>query len=181
MKKEVIKVLIADDHELIRQGLKRIISLENDLSVVGDVKNGEMVLNILKSHQCDVLLLDLNMPVLSGIEVLKKIKEQGNNIKVIILTVESDRKTINKAIEIGADGYMLKDSAGEEIVNAIKTVYQGEKYIDKSLISVLFSSIKSMDEKTDNVLDSLTKREIEVLMKIAKGLGNKEIGEQLYL
>lgn len=181
MKKEVIKVLIADDHELIRQGLKRIISLENDLSVVGDVKNGEMVLNILKSHQCDVLLLDLNMPVLSGIEVLEKIKEQGSNIKVIILTVESDRKTINKAIEIGADGYMLKDSAGEEIVNAIKTVYQGEKYIDKSLISVLFSSIKSIDKKTDSVLDSLTKREIEVLMKIAKGLGNKEIGEQLYL
>lgn len=181
MKKEVIKVLIADDHDLIRQGLKRIISLEDDFSIVGDAENGEAALNILKDYQCDVALLDVNMPLLNGIEVLKEIKRQRNNIKVIILTVESDKKTIREAIKVGADGYMLKDSAGDEIVNAIKAVHSGEKYIDKSLISILFSDIKDTDKKTVSVLDSLTRREIEVLIKISKGLSNKEIGEQLYL
>lgn len=180
MKNEVIKVVIADDHELIRQGLKRIISLEDDLDVVGDAKNGEVALEMLKEHQCDVVLLDVNMPILNGIEVLKNIKNKGSNIKAIILTVESDKKTIHQAIEIGADGYLLKDSAGEEIVNAIKTVHLGEKYIDKSLISMLFSGIKETN-KNNSILDGLTKREIEVLMKISSGYSNKEIGEQLFL
>lgn len=181
MKKEVIRVLIADDHDLIRQGLKRIISLEDDFSIVGEAENGEEALKMLKNCQCDVALLDVNMPLLNGIEVLKEIKKQRNDIKVIILTIESDRKTIREAIEFGADGYMLKDSAGDEIINAIKATYSGEKYIDKSLISIIFSDIKNTGKNISNVLDGLTKREIEVLMRISKGLSNKEIGEQLYL
>lgn len=181
MKKQEIKVIIADDHELIRQGLNRIISLEEDLVIACEAQNGEVVLNFLKSQQCDVVLLDLNMPILNGIETLKIIKNQYNNIKAIILTVEADRRTIHEAIDIGADGYILKDSAGEEIVNAIKTVLAGEKYIDKSLISVLFSDIQNNNKKNTSILDSLSKREVEVLMKISKGLSNKEIGEQLFL
>lgn len=181
MKNDVIRVVIADDHELIRQGLKRIISLEEDLDVVGDAENGEIILEMLETQNCDVVLLDLNMPLLNGIEVLRNIKNKGSDIKAIILTVESDRKTIHEAIEIGADGYMLKDSAGEEIVKAIRTVNLGEKYIDKSLISILFSDIKNTNKKNANILDNLTKREVEVLMKISKGHSNKEIGEQLFL
>lgn len=181
MKKEVIKVAIADDHDLIRQGLKRIISFEEDLIVVADVENGEEVFKMLEIYEPDVILLDFNMPLLNGIEVLTKIKEQGNDIKVIMLTVENDRKTIHEAIDIGADGYMLKDSAGAEIVDAIKMVHKGEKYIDKSLVSLLFLDIKSSSKNTTSILDSLSKREIEVLMSISKGLSNKEIGYQLYL
>jgi DNA-binding NarL/FixJ family response regulator len=181
MTKEKIKVLIVDDHSLIREGLKRILSFEEDLCIVGEAENGEKAINMIKQNKPDVLLVDFNMPVMNGIEVLKNIKEQKIDIKVIMLTVENDRKTIHEAIDIGADGYMLKDSVGEEIVEAIKTVFFGEKYIDKSLVSLLFSGIKSKSEKVSNILDSLSKREIEVLIKISQGFGNKEIGEQLFL
>lgn len=181
MKKEGIKIIIADDHDLIRQGLKRIISFEEDLTIIGEAENGNEVLNLLKNNEPDVILLDLNMPVMNGIEVLQSIKKQGSNIKIIMLTVENDRKTIHEAIDIGADGYVLKDSAGEEIVNAIKTVYEGEKYIDKSLVSMLFGELKNKSKKSDSGLDCLSKRELEVLLKISKGFSNKEIGGQLYL
>jgi two-component system, NarL family, response regulator DegU len=176
-----IKILIADDHSLIREGLKRIISFEENLTVIGEAENGEMVMLPIKQNKPDVMLLDMNMPLMSGIEVLKKIKELSNDIKVIMLTVENDSSIIHEAIDMGADGYMLKDSAGTEIVNAIRTVYKGEKYIDKSLVSLLFSGIRNSSKKTSCVLDVLSKREVEVLMKISEGFSNKEIGEQLYL
>jgi len=181
MKKEVIKVFIADDHDIIRQGLKRILSFEEDISVIEEAEDGEKALKLLESCKPDVILLDCNMPFKNGIEVLQSVKEQNEAIKVIMLTVEMDRKIIHAAIDIGADGYMLKDSAGTEIVSAIRMVYKGEKYIDKSLISLLFSDIKNKNKKIDSLFDVLSKREVEVLAKIAKGLSNKEIGEQLYL
>lgn len=181
MKNEVIKILVADDHDLIREGLKRILSFEKDMEVVAEAENGEKALRLIKLHEPDVVLLDCNMPLMSGIEVLERIKQHENSTKIIMLTVENDRKTIHTAIDIGADGYMLKDSAGTEIVNAIRIVDKGEKYIDKSLVSLLFSDLKNKDKKTASVLDKLSKREIEVLIKISKGLSNKEIGEQLFL
>lgn len=181
MKNQVIKVVIADDHDLIRQGLKRIISFEDDLKVVGDAENGENAIKLVHDYEPAVVLLDLNMPIMNGIEALKNIKKQGDKIKVIMLTVENDRKTIHSAIDIGADGYVLKDSAGTEIVSAIRAVYKGEKYIDKSLVSLLFSDIKSKEKTTTSILDSLTNREIEVLIKISIGLSNKEIGKELFL
>lgn len=181
MKKEVINILIADDHDLVRQGLKRIISFEEDMNIIAEAENGEKALKLIKLNSPDVVLLDCNMPLMNGIEVLEGIKDSGNKTKVIMLTVENDRKTIHRAIDIGADGYMLKDSAGTEIVDAIKMVYKGEKYIDKSLVSLLFTDIKNKALKELNILDTLSRREVEVLMKISMGLSNKEIGEQLYL
>lgn len=181
MKKEEIKIFIADDHDIIRQGLKRILSFENDFSIIGEAKNGSEALDLIKNEEPDVLLLDLNMPVMNGIDVLQDIKEKNSDIKVILLTVENDKKTIHQAIDIGADGYMLKDSAGEEIINAVKTVFQGEKYIDKSLVSMLFGVVKNKKEKVNSVIDCLSKREVEVLLKISKGMSNKEIGNDLYL
>lgn len=181
MKDEVIKILIADDHDIIRQGLKRIISFEEDMNIDFEAENGEKALKLLNMHELDVVILDCNMPIMNGIEILRSIKEQGDKIKVIMLTVENDRNTINTAINIGADGYMLKDSAGTEIVNAIRTVHKGEKYIDKSLVSILFSDMKIKAKKVGSVLDKLSRREVEVLIKISEGLSNKGIGEQLYL
>ena len=180
MNKAGIKVLIADDHDLIRQGLKRIIEFEDDIVITGEADNGEKVLTMLKQYNPDVLLLDRNMPKMDGIEVLKKVKGDNSGTKVIMLTVEKSSKTIDKAIEIGADGYLLKESAGTDIVDAIRTVHKGEKYIDKSLVSLLFSGIKSKSKKISG-LDILSQREVEVLLKILKGFSNKEIGDQLYL
>ena len=181
MKKQEIKVLIADDHDLIRQGLKRIISFEEDMIIVGEAENGEKVLNMLKSCEPDVILLDMKMPLMDGLEVLQRAKEGSKAIKIIMLTVENDRTFILDAINKGADGYVLKESAGTEIVEAIKTVYGGDKYIDKSLVSLLFSGFKCKDKKEECILDSLTKREVEVLLYISKGFSNKDIGESLFL
>ncbi|HEY8891446.1 MAG TPA: response regulator transcription factor [Clostridium sp.] len=181
MKKEEIKVLVADDHDLIRQGLKRIISFEEDMIIVGEAENGEKVLNMLKSCDPDVILLDMKMPLMDGLEVLQKAKEGSKTLKIIMLTVENDKTLILDAISKGADGYVLKESAGTEIVEAIKTVYGGDKYIDKSLVSLLFSGFKSKDKKEQCILDSLSKREVEVLLYISKGFSNKDIGERLFL
>lgn len=181
MKASEIRVLIADDHELIREGLKKLISLEDDLKLIGEACNGERALELIKNNDVDVIILDFNMPKLNGVEVMKRLKDEGSAIKVIILTIENERRTIHQAIEIGADGYMLKESSGKEIVNAIRTVYRGEKYIDKSLVSILFSAIKKKDNNVQSILDSLTKREMEILIKISKGLSNKEIGQELYI
>lgn len=113
--REKIKVLIADDHELIRRGLERIISFEKDMKVVGEAKDGKEVLSLLKTKAVDVLILDINMPIINGIDVLKSVKKDFNSLKVILLTVENQNTIIKKAIEIGADGYILKDSAGSEL------------------------------------------------------------------
>ena len=181
MKKEAIKILIVDDHHLIREGLKRIISYEEDLSIIGEADNGEKAMEMIRLHKPDVLLLDVNMPLMNGIKVLQRIKEEAIDIKIIMLTIENQRQTIHEAINKGIDGYVLKESAGAEIIDAIKTVLKGEKYIDKSLIATLFSDIKSSNTKTNCILDSLSKRELEVLLKISKGFSNKDIGELLFL
>lgn len=181
MNKGIIKIVIADDHDLIRQGIMRIISFEEDLQVIGEADSGNELLNMLISHKPDVVILDINMPLVSGIEVLKKIKDENKDIKVIMVTVEKYRDIIIAAIDIGADGYVLKDSAGTEIVNAIRTVMDGEKYIDRSLVSMLFASINDKSSIKSSVLDQLPKRELEVLYKISQGLSNKEIGKHLYI
>lgn len=176
-----IKILIADDHALIREGLEKIIGLEENMNVVFKAKDGKEALEFIGKNKIDIALLDINMPNLSGLDLLKKIKGENIDVKTIILTVESDKKTLFDAIDIGADGYILKDSAANEIVDAIKTVFSGEKYVDKSLVSIMFSGIKSKENKRVSIFDNLSKREVEVLFKISQGLSNKEIGEQLFL
>ena len=180
MKSAKIKILIVDDHDLIRQGLKSIISLDNEIEVVGEANNGIKAIEKINELSPDILLLDMKMPGLDGIEVLKTVKEMNVNLKVIMLTVENDGKVIREAINIGADGYILKESAGEQIIEAIYSVYNGDNFIDKSLVSVLFTSISSSNSK-HNILDTLTKRELDVLLFMSRAYSNKEIGEKLFL
>ena len=175
-----IKVLIADDHDLIRQGLKSILSYEEDIDVTAEASNGQEAFALLHLYKPDVLLIDINMPIMSGIEVLKKIKSENLPVKVLLLTVESDKKTIMDAIEIGADGYILKGSSNQELIEGIRRVYGDENYIDKSLVSLLFKKVITKEVK-HSVLDELSKRDLEILYYISKGMSNKEIGDHMFL
>lgn len=180
----IIKVIVVDDHSLIREGLNRIISFEEDLMITGEFSNGEELLKNIDINECNVVLLDINMPIKTGIETLKELKALSNELKVVMLTVENDRKTIMQAIELGADAYILKESAGAEVVIAIRNVYEGEKYIDKSLIKVMFSDFKkdvSVKNNEKENLNFLTNRELNILFEISRGLKNKEIAEKLFL
>jgi DNA-binding NarL/FixJ family response regulator len=175
-----IKILIADDHDLIRQGLKSILNFEEDFIVAGEASNGEEAILLITQYKPDILLMDINMPLMSGIEVLKKIKTSGLDVKVLLLTVESDKKTILDAIEIGADGYILKGSSTQELVDGIRRVYNDENYIDKSLVSMLFKKVATKNVENE-IIKLLSKRDIEILNLISKGYSNKEIGDMLYL
>lgn len=180
-----IKVVVVDDHDLIREGLNRIISFEEDLLICEKLKNGKEVMEYLDENNVpDVILLDINMPYMNGIEALRLLKERYKELKVIMLTVENDKKTILEAMDMRADGYILKESAGSDIVTAIRRVYNGENYIDKSLINIMFTGIKNEIELTDErkeITKILTKREISILKELSKGLKNKEIAEILFL
>ena len=179
----IIKVIVVDDHSLIREGLNRIISFEEDLMITGEFSNGEELLKNIDIKECNVVLLDINMPIKSGIETLKEIKAVSNEIKVVMLTVENDRKTIMQSIELGADAYILKESAGAEVVNAIRNVYEGEKYIDKSLIKVMFSDFKKdasiKNDEKDN-LNFLTNRELNILFEISRGLKIRKLQKNYF-
>jgi DNA-binding NarL/FixJ family response regulator len=175
-----IKVLIADDHALIRQGLKSLLSLEARINVICEADEGHSIVPLLNAYKPDVLLMDINMPGMTGIEVLKLIKKNVINTRVVFLTVENDQKTLMEAIEIGADGYILKGSPPVELIEAIISVSEGEKYIDKSLVSVLFNKVVNIHTKGSH-FDMLSEREIEILYFISKGFSNREIGEELFL
>lgn len=184
MSKNKINVIVVDDHDLIREGINRIISFEEDLIMTGQYSNGEELIKNIRNNIPDVVLLDINMPVKNGLDTLRIIKKLYKDIKVVMLTVENDKNTIMEAIDIGADAYILKESAGAEVVTAIRTVYLGDKYIDKALIKIIFTDVKyggvSTNRKNE-VLSLLTDRELTILFEISRGLKNKEIADKLFL
>lgn len=175
-----IKVVIADDHSMIREGLKQLLELDGDIEVIAEAKDGEECLDILDNHKPDVLLLDINMPKKNGLEVLEELKSKKKKakIKVIILTVHNEVEYLMKAVDIGINGYMLKDSDYAELRKAITTVVEGETYIQPSMIPYLNKKI--IEQDSDKIkLKELTRREIEVLKLLAIGMLNKEIGIRL--
>ena len=170
-----IKVMLADDHILIREGLRQLLEFDGSIEVIAEAGDGEECLELLEENKPDVLLLDINMPKKNGIEVLKNIKERNIEIKVLILTVHNEIEYLMKAVEIGVDGYIMKDSDLDELKNAITTVISGENYIQPKLIPALNKKLVSMDNDKEKI-ESLTDRELEVLILVAKGMFNKEIG-----
>lgn len=175
----IIRVIIADDFEIIRHGIKRVLDFEENISVVSEASDGREIIGLLNLFKPDVLLLDMSMPGFTGIEILKQIRNQNIKVKVIMLTVEKSSSLINSAIEFGADGYVLKESTTNEIVEAITFVMKGEKYLDKSLMKLMFDLYKTKTE--EGVFSELTKRELEILYYLSKGLSNKNIALELFL
>lgn len=175
----MIKLAITDDHALIREGLIRILSYEEDLEIVLESNSGEDLISKLKYVTPDIILLDINMDKLDGVETLKIIKKSWPEIKVIMLTVEKQKRKIKEVLDAGADGYVLKESAGNVITHAIHKVYSGDKYIDIALMESIF--VEEYLGNTNNKLDDLSNRELSILIKISEGLKNKEIAEGLFL
>lgn len=173
-----IKVMLADDHILMREGIRQLLEFDGSIEVVDEANDGEECLNKIAKPKADVLLLDINMPKKNGIEVLQEIKDRGIKIKVLILTVHNEIEYLIKAIDIGADGYIMKDSDFAELKRAIETVISGESYIQPSLIPALNKKLLMRDVENDKV-DSLTKRELEILVRVTEGMLNKEIATSL--
>lgn len=175
---EKINVMIADDHSLIREGLKQLLEFDGTIKIVGEASNGIECLEKMNVYNPDVLLLDINMPEMNGIEVLKKMKDDNSQVKVLILTVHNEMDYLMKAVDIGVDGYILKDSESAELKKAIRAVRDGENYIQPSLIPTLNNQLVNRDTDKDKI-SSLTNRELEVLIQVANGMFNKEIATNL--
>lgn len=173
-----VKVMLADDHILIREGIRQLLEYDSSIEVVGEASNGEQCLKMISEVKPQVLLLDINMPVKNGIEVLQEIRNKKIHVKVLILTVHNEIDYLLKAMDIGVDGYILKESDFMELKKAIDTVISGETYIQPNLIPVLNSRMVSRD-KDKGKIEELTKREKEVLIEVANGKFNKEIADDL--
>ena len=170
--------MIADDHSLVREGIKQLLEFDGSIEVISEAANGVECLEKLEQELPEVLLLDINMPEANGLEVLQEIKKRGYDVKVLILTVHNELEYLIKAVDIGVDGYILKESESAELKRAIQTVISGENYIQASLIPALNNRLANRDVDKDK-LESLTSRELEVLIRVANGMINKEIATSL--
>ncbi len=173
-----VKIMIVDDHSMIREGLKNLLELDGDVEVIAEAENGEECLEKLNTVKPDVLLLDINMPKMNGLEVLQKLKDNKSKLKVLVLTVHNETEYLMKAVGIGINGYVLKDSESSELKKAIFAIYNGENYIQPSLIPALNSKMieKSEDEMK---IESLTRRELQVLKEMAVGKFNRDIAKEM--
>lgn len=170
--------MIADDHSMIREGLKNLLELDGDIQVISEAVDGEDCLDKLQVVKPDVLLLDINMPKKNGLEVLKSLKSKKSKLKVLVLTVHNEIEYLMKAVDIGVNGYVLKDSESAELKKAIFTVAEGETYIQPSLIPALNAKMIETNKDAEKI-KSLTKRELDVLKLLAVGMFNKEVGKRL--
>ncbi len=173
-----IKVILADDHVMLREGIKQLLEFDQTIEVVAEANDGEECLEKLSSVKADVLLLDINMPKKNGLETLQEIKKKKIKIKVLILTVHEEVEYLVKAVDMGVEGYILKDSGSVELRKAIHAVLNGESYIQPNLIPALNHYLIHKDDDKEKI-DSLTKREIEVLIEVANGNFNRDIAAHL--
>ncbi|MDF2942831.1 MAG: hypothetical protein K0S01_1689 [Herbinix sp.] len=174
-----VNVMIADDHSMVREGIKQLLELDGDIKVIKEANSGKQCIDLLDEAQTDVLLLDINMPNMNGLQVLQHIRETKKNVKVLILTIHNEVEYLMRAVEIGVDGYVLKDSDSSVLKKAIFCVNRGEIYIQPELTPLLKIKMEEKNNNINNYDETLTKREIEVLKLLAEGLFNKEIAYML--
>jgi two-component system, NarL family, invasion response regulator UvrY len=175
----MIKVLIADDHALIREGFKKILSEEIDIKVVAAAENGFMAIDHVKKNDVDVVILDVDMPGKSGLETIIELKQIKPNIKVLILSIHPEDRYALRAMKLGALAYLTKESAPEELVRAIRKIYTGQKYISEKLSEKLFDAVTEANDPLQH--ETLSEREYQVLLMISKGCTVSQIADQLCL
>lgn len=183
-----INVLIVDDHPLLRQGLSRLLELEGGINVVGQASNGIEALHLMDQLEPDVLLLDINMPGMNGIEVAKAVRVKHPNTEVLVLTIHDNESYVNEMIRVGAKGYLLKDAEPREVVLAIKKVATGDTVYSTQLMERVMERYHHMEMQYGRLQSAaaiqdleLTNRELEILQYICEGLSNKEIAKALFI
>jgi len=175
----MIRVLIADDHAVVRLGLKQILSETMDLTIAGEASNGFEVLEMVREDQYDVIVLDITMPGMSGLDVLKQLKAEFPSLPVLILSMHSEEQYAVRALKAGAAGYLTKDRAPEELVSAINLLSQGRRYVTSSLAEKLAIALDMDSQKMPHEL--LSDREYQVLCFIGQGKTITQISEELHL
>ncbi|WP_199611607.1 UvrY/SirA/GacA family response regulator transcription factor [Flocculibacter collagenilyticus] len=176
----MINVFLVDDHELVRTGVKRILNDVRGLKVVGEAKTGEEAVQYCRSNHPNVVLMDMNMPGIGGLEATKKILRFNPDIKVIVLTVHCEDPFPSKVMEIGAHGYLTKSAGSDEMVNAIRAVNSGQRYIAPEIAQQI--ALSQFNRKSDpNPIKNLSERELQIMLMITKGQKVQDIAEQLNL
>jgi DNA-binding NarL/FixJ family response regulator len=179
-----IKILIADDHHLVAESLSMLLGTTEMFEILGVVNNGWQALSFIENNTVDVVLADIHMPLLNGLEMAIKLKEKSSSTAIIMLTMSEEAQHIREAIQAGVHGYVMKSAEKPELIKAIKTVFSGEKYFSEKIIRKLaeIQDVQSPNGKTrvEDILP-LTKREIEILKLIVEDLSNIEIGEHLHI
>jgi DNA-binding NarL/FixJ family response regulator len=178
-----IKIILVDDHQMFRDGLKAILSDQPDIELIADLGSGQELIELLNSAVPDLILTDISMPEISGIELTEYVQKHFPQIKILILSMHSDEEYIIKALRAGANGYLPKETSITELLKAIQTIYKGENYFNKSISDTILNSISNKAEvKTDpSEEEKLTKREIEIIQLVVEGLSNKEIANKLFI
>lgn len=175
----LIRVLIVDDHALVRMGIRRLLDDLPDIEVVAEAENGEMALSMVKLHQPDVVLLDMKMPGIDGWEVTRRLKKSSPQVKVIAVTALSAEPLPSRVLQLGAMGYLTKESGPEEMAAAIRKVVKGEIYLSAEIAQKM--AISSIQAPQDSPFDLLSEREMQVMLMITRGMDVQEIADKLFL
>jgi len=172
------KVIIADDHAIVRSGLRNLLEKEEYIIVIGEAENGEELMTLLEQVECDLVILDLSMPKLNGLEAIKILKKKHSKLKILVLSMHKEREFFRKAISRGIDGYILKDDNLNKVIQGLQDIMNGKKYFSSELSSFVIDDYVVL---YDNDLSTslLTRREMDVLKLIASGQMNKEIATEL--